>query len=170
MQRRLQVILPCQLPLLLISDPHRLVLIHLQLLLRHVVPALLLKLRQLYTDTATSRSDLRLIQHLDCHVDGFKHRVADSCIALGFLSEGVPVDLELLGACGGVQAEDAASHEVISELTLGDVGGEALDVDVVIDLGLEPLALLVFLVALLLQSLLLSKLKLLSCQRYPLLI
>ena len=146
----LKVILPCELSLLFGADSYGLVLVELDFFLGHVVVALLLKLGHLHRDAAAARPNLRLIEHLNGHVHGLQHCVADSRVTLRLLGHRVPVNLQLLRPCRRVQPKHTASHEVISELRLGDVLGESLDVDVVVDLGLEPLALLVFLIPLLL--------------------
>ena len=48
-----QVVLPCELPLLLCLNPQRVYFIHLLLFFRHIVLALLLELRQLDRDLVT---------------------------------------------------------------------------------------------------------------------
>jgi hypothetical protein len=143
-----QIILPCQLSLLLSFDPHCVYFIHFLFLFGHIVLALLLKLRQLHCDLIPLPY-VRLIQHLDGHVHRLQHRKPYPRVALRLPCLLIPVYLYLILPCDRIKSQNATSHKVISEFSFCDVGGESLDVDVVVDFGLEPFSFFVFLVALL---------------------
>ena len=99
-----------------------------------------------------ARSDFGLIQHLNCHIYGFHHHVTNSGVSLG-LPALVRVDADLLLPCVRVQSDNSTSHKVLLKLIFSNVIGETLNVDVVVNLGLEPFSLLVLHVPLLLQFL-----------------
>jgi hypothetical protein len=155
----IQIILPCKLPLLLCLDPQCVDFIDLLLLLRNVVITFLLKLRQLYSDfVAFSWSYVWLIEHLNGHVYWLKHSKTNPRVTLCLPRFLVSVYFNLFLSRDWVEPQHSTSHKVISEFIFCDVCRQSLHVDVVVDLGLEPLALLVFLVPLLLQSLLFTEL------------
>lgn len=145
-----QVVLPRQLPFLLRLDPKCIDFIHFLLLFRHVVFSLLLKFRQLHRDLVPlARPYIRLIQHFDGHVYRLQHCKPYPRVSFRLPCLLVPVYLDLLLPSDGIEPKYPAPYKIVSELVFCDVGGETLDVDVVVDFGLEPLSFFVFLVALL---------------------
>jgi hypothetical protein len=87
-------------------------------------------------------SEFSVVQHVYGHVNRLNHRKPDPCIPFRHTII-ICIDLDLLLSSVRVKSDDTTSDEKIMELFMGDVRGEALDIDVSIHFCLIPLTLLV---------------------------
>ena len=113
------IFFPGELSLLLSLDPHLLNLVKLLPLLWHVDLTFLLEFSLLNRDLI-ARSDLSVIQHVDCHIHALDHLIANPCITLG-LTGLISVELQLFLACLRINTKYTTSGKVLSQFLLRDI-------------------------------------------------